>query len=281
MNCYFNKRLIGADNRPFTLDVYEPTASEQAPVVVFLHGFKGFKDWGHWHQIAQCFAAEGFVFIKFNFSHNGTRPETPVDFSDLEAFGQNNFSKELFDLQRVLDFVYAQKAKGAAWDVENLGLIGHSRGGPIALLTALEDARVKKAITWASVQELDYSWKEGSEDWQKWKEEGCRYQLNGRTKQNMPQYFQLYEDFQTHKQRLRLEGRIHQLNKPVLLLHGTQDPAVPHNRAAQLQQQLPNSELALIEGADHVFGGSHPYTDLDLPPHTQELLSHSLLFLRS
>ncbi|WP_435524823.1 hypothetical protein [Chryseobacterium indoltheticum] len=36
--------------------------------------------------------------VKFNFSHNGTTVEDPENFADLEAFGNNNYSKELSDL---------------------------------------------------------------------------------------------------------------------------------------------------------------------------------------
>ena len=48
--------------------------------------------------MADRFADAGFVFVKFNLSHNGTTIEHPIDFVDLEAFGNNNFAKELDDL---------------------------------------------------------------------------------------------------------------------------------------------------------------------------------------
>lgn len=281
MNCYFNKRLTGADNIPFTLDLYEPESLKDAPVVVFIHGFKGFKDWGHWHRIAERFATEGFVFIKFNFSHNGVQPDTPTTFSDLEAFGQNNFSKELFDLQRVLDFVYAQKAAGKLWDVANLSLIGHSRGGPIALITALDDERVKQVVTWASVHELDYSWEEEADKVKSWGEKGVQHIVNGRTKQEMPLYFQLYEDFEAHKERYRLKNRLPDLDKPVLIVHGAVDPAISKESAKYLHHLIPNSVLRVVEEADHVFGGHHPYTDRALPKPTEDLLHESITFLNA
>ena len=39
-------------------------------LIIFCHGFKGFKDWGPWNLVAEHFAKAGFFFIKFNFSHN-------------------------------------------------------------------------------------------------------------------------------------------------------------------------------------------------------------------
>ena len=42
-------------------------------------------------------------------------------------------------------------------DINNIILIGHSRGGAIAILKASEDARIKKLITWAAVCDLNRS----------------------------------------------------------------------------------------------------------------------------
>ena len=45
------------------------------------------------------------VFVKFNFSHNGTSLDSPTDFIDLKAFGNNNFCIELDDLSCVLEWI--------------------------------------------------------------------------------------------------------------------------------------------------------------------------------
>ena len=63
-------------------------------IVIFCHGFKGFKDWGCFNLVADSFADNDFVFIKFIFSHNGTNSTDMLNFVDLDAFGNNNFSKE-------------------------------------------------------------------------------------------------------------------------------------------------------------------------------------------
>ena len=46
----------------------------------------------------------GLNFLKFNFSHNGISLNDHMSFSDLEAFGNNNFSIELEDLESVIDW---------------------------------------------------------------------------------------------------------------------------------------------------------------------------------
>ena len=45
-----------AHGRPFAADAtYQPGPGPR-PVIVFVHGFKGFKDWGHFGELARYFA---------------------------------------------------------------------------------------------------------------------------------------------------------------------------------------------------------------------------------
>ena len=100
-----NEVLKAQEKKPIVYDVYFEPSSKPKPVVVFAHGYKGFKDWGAWELVAESFAKAGFFFLKFNFSHNGGTIEDPIDFPDLNAFATNNYSIELNDLNRVVDFI--------------------------------------------------------------------------------------------------------------------------------------------------------------------------------
>ena len=97
--------LAGASSKPVALDIFYTEAETAKPVVIYAHGFNGFKDWGNADIFAAQFAAAGYVFVKFNFSHNGTTPEQPQDFVDLEAFGNNNYTKQLYDVNAVVNWV--------------------------------------------------------------------------------------------------------------------------------------------------------------------------------
>jgi hypothetical protein len=55
--------------------------------IIFVHGFKGFKDWGFGPYLAKYLSTKGFFVITFNFSHNGV--SIPMDeFTELDKFAQ-------------------------------------------------------------------------------------------------------------------------------------------------------------------------------------------------
>ena len=82
--------------KPILVDFFYKKRSKKMPIVIFCHGYKGFKDWGAWNLVGKAFANKNFFFIKFNFSHNGGTVENPIDFPDLESFGNNNLKSAAF-----------------------------------------------------------------------------------------------------------------------------------------------------------------------------------------
>ena len=103
-----NIAVKGQHNKPIVTDLFFKQNTDKKPVVIFCHGYKGFKDWGAWNIMAEAFANAGLFFVKFNFSHNGGTLEQPIDFPDLEAFGNNTYTKELDDLESVLNWLTAE-----------------------------------------------------------------------------------------------------------------------------------------------------------------------------
>ncbi len=277
MNIRKDIKVEGKHGRPVLLDTYYLNKKENQPIIILLHGFKGFKDWGHWHLMAESFAQNNYYFVKFNFSHNGTTPENPLEFGDLEAFGRNNYSKEEADLDVVLDWL-AQNNTGR-YNMNDITLVGHSRGGGLAIVKAARDSRIKRLITLASVQQLGFASRH-PEVLDTWKKEGVHYIINGRTQQKMPLYYQLHEDVIQNKEKFDVEKAARSFSKPWLIIHGTEDPAVSVNSAYQMKEWYPQAQLEIIEGANHVFGGSHPYEKEELPAHTGQLLDICIEFLK-
>jgi pimeloyl-ACP methyl ester carboxylesterase len=268
--------IPGSKGRPMPADITFDDANPYAPLVIFVHGFKGFKDWGTHHLLARYFARHGYRLLKFNFSHNGTTPEQPVDFTDLIAFSENTFSMELDDLKLVIDFATSGSVIPAAPSVT---LMGHSMGGGIGIIKAAEDDRVSKLITMASVGTFRNLWPLQAE--QQWRTMGVMYFPNYRTGQQMPIKVSLLDDLDRNSGRLNVLARAADVEKPWLLIHGTADSVVPISQAHELKAMQPNAQFLIMPNSDHVFGGSHPYVDNELPPMLYDLCRKAIGFLES
>jgi len=268
------------DSYPAIVDVFYQRNETPKPVVIFSHGFKGFKDWGHFNYIAHHFAEEGFVFTKFNFSHNGTSFKKPTEFVDLESFAENNFSKELDDLGAVIDWIinFDYIAKNEI-DLDKIYLMGHSRGGGISILKANEDDRIKKLITWASVNDFTKGWTEKSlEEWEK---DGVMTIENARTKQMMPLNYQIVEDYHNHTERLDIPSAVKNLSIPHLIIHGTGDGSVSFDQAKEMSEWNEKSTLLALDGADHTFGATHPLQSTSLTEDAFKAVEASIEFFRN
>lgn len=251
-------------------DVTRPEG-ESVGVVVFCHGFKGFKDWGHFNLVAEAFVNAGMTFVKLNFSHNGTTAENPIDFVDLEAFGNNNFSKELDDLGSILDWVEVNLLSSNM----SLFLMGHSRGGGIVVLKAAEDNRIQKMVTWSAVSDFESRF---PNDMERYKREGVVYIPNARTHQNMPLYYQFVEDYYAHEDRLNISNALGKIAIPSLIIHGSEDEAVSLDSAELIHNNIKGSFIKIIDGAGHTFGAVHPFEGEQLPIAAQKVVDMSVDF---
>ncbi|HQU75210.1 MAG TPA: prolyl oligopeptidase family serine peptidase [Chitinophagales bacterium] len=273
----YDDRVDGLHGRPITFDIRVPDGEGSFPLVIFAHGFKGFKDWGHFNLMADWFAGQNFVFCKFNFSHNGIPALGGQELTDLDAFAANNFSIELDDLQILTDHLISRQQLYQI-DTANISLIGHSRVGGLVMLRATEDARISKVVSWAGVTDLGRYWMGDLLD--NWLRDGVQYVRNSRTGQMLPMDIQFYHDYIRHKERLDLPARMHQLHQPLLHIHGTADEAVPVSWAQELKLRHPRTHLHIMDGADHVFGSRHPWTEKTFARGVQEVLETTLAFLK-
>lgn len=278
MQQILNFPIDGKHQKPIVTDVFYKPNQQHKPIIIFCHGYKGFKDWGAWNLMAKAFVKAGYFFIKFNFSHNGGTLENPIDFPDLEAFGNNNYTKELDDLQSVIDWICTSKIYEKEIDSSNITLIGHSRGGGIVLLKTVEDERIIKVITLAGVS--DFAKRTATiGDLDSWKKEGVKYVLNGRTQQKMPHYYEFYEDFINNQERLNIQKAVAKITIPMLILHGDKDTSVFIEEAHHLKSWNINAEFVIINNADHTFNIQHPWLQNSPSKQLQEVIENCLLFL--
>jgi pimeloyl-ACP methyl ester carboxylesterase len=269
--------LQGIHKKPILTDLIYQANGKPKPIVIFAHGYKGYKDWGCWNMAAAEFAKNNFFFVKFNFSHNGGTAQQPIDFPDLEAFGNNNFIKELDDLQTVIDWLVDDQTYKAEMDRSDITLIGHSRGGGIVTIKASEDHRIKRVITWAGVSDYGARFPKG-DLLEQWKKDGVAYIANSRTKQQMPLYYQFYKNFKNNKDRLYIERAVKKLSIPHLIVHGKDDTTVPIQEAENLHLWNGKSKLCIIEHGNHTFGSVHPWQENKLPEPLAQVVNTSIEF---
>ncbi len=268
-----NKIYQGSNNRPSLFDCAIPENAKA--VVIFAHGYKGYKDWGAWHLVETFFLKSQYGFVKFNMSHNGGTIENAIDFPDLEAFGKNTYSFEINDLNTVIDETVRIIETECNLDIP-LYLLGHSRGGGVSILTSIHNDNVKKIISLAGISDIASRFKTGKE-LDEWKEQGVYFVQNSRTLQEMPHYYSFYEDFLNFKKDLNIERVSELLEVPFLQIHGDMDLAVSISEG-QMVARWTNTALEIIKGAGHTFGAQHPWNSDKLPEDLEKAIEKALAF---
>ena len=249
--------ILEKSGRTIRGDLRIPEYPAGKPLLLFCHGFKGFKDWGGWQHALDRLCANGFHVISMNFSHNGIGPDMQ-NFTELDKFAVNTIGMEIGDI----DCVFEELREGSAFpefeDIPKTGLIGHSRGGGTVILHNAQKRDADALVTWASVANFENYLRQRDD----WRRNGFIEQENKRTGQIMRMNVDFLNDLEAHpveRDILRAEST---LGIPHLILHGDADEAVPIEQARQLYEASDKSrtQLEIIIGAGHTFGTVHPFT---------------------
>lgn len=244
-------RLPGALGE-ILVDVRAGGRGAPRPAVVVVHGFKGFKDWGLWPALAERLARAGLSAVTFNLSGSGV--DDSGEFVYPERFGHNTFSAELQDLRRVTDALAAGQLGVAP--PTSLGLLGHSRGGGMAVLHTAHDPRIAALATWAAISTVE-RWP-GPQRAQ-WRAAGVNEVKNARTGQVLPLYPDVLDDIERNAAALDIEAAARRLAVPWLLVHGAEDEAVALAEGERLAAAAPSARYLVIQGTGHTFGAVHPW----------------------
>jgi len=245
--------LEGADGGPLRLDLYAPRTADDAeppsaaaarPPIVLIHGFRGYKDWGFFPLLAGRLAEAGFPAVTFSVSGSGIVGSDGA-FTEAERFRRNTYAKELADLARVVGWALARGAPHA-------GLIGHSRGGTLALLHAASDRRIGCLATLAAPFRIGVWKPEQVAAWERG-EDATIHDFRTRTELRLGP--DLWEDFTRNRDRYDAARAIESLEIPLLILQGDKDAVVPLDDAVSIASHASSvtTELRVIEGAGHSF----------------------------
>lgn len=204
-----------------------PKGEGRFPVVITCHGLFSSKDSWKYTQIAGEFAREGLAVLRFDFRGCG------------ESEGQledTTLTSRVVDLKAVLDFVQRQPELDG-----QMGVLGSSLGGCVAILMALRDQNIKAVVTWATPAYLTELFRE--EDF------AGGYYRSGE--------FRLKRAFWEDLHQYDLVQAIDRLSCPILIIHGEADQQVPVHHAHALYEGVRGiKRRKIIPGGDHRL--SHP-----------------------
>jgi NAD(P)-dependent dehydrogenase (short-subunit alcohol dehydrogenase family)/dienelactone hydrolase len=249
-----SKHLLPGVLGEILIDVRAGGRTSDRPAVLVLHGFKGFKDWGMFPPFSQRLAQAGFIVVTPNLSGSGV--DDNGEFSHLERFGHNTFTAELEDVRRVIDALKAGQLGVPAPSA--LALVGHSRGGGVAILQTARDPRIRALVTWAAISTVA-RWPEAQRT--AWRAAGQTEIQNTRTGQILPLYPDVLDDIEQNASTLDIVTAASGIRVPWLLVHGRKDESVPFSEAERLKAAAiqRDTQLLPIPGGGHTFGAVHPW----------------------
>jgi len=239
-------------------EIRYPHSKGNHPILLICHSFMAFKDWGFFPYIARQFSGNGFATLTFNFSKNGVVGDGNR-ITDFAAFASNTFTQELHDLERIITALQSGEI-GRNIDFNRLVLLGHSRGGGIALLAASRDQRVRGLITWAAISTFD-RWTPHQKE--QWRARGYLPLAKDSMVSPLRMGANILEDIELHHDDYDLRKAASRLQVPWLLLHGKADVTVSPREAEMLFAHAPknSTELAIVEHAGHLFNAASPTGD--------------------
>lgn len=287
---------------------FDEGIQHKSSLVIFLHGFKSFRNWGFIPYICSKFASAGLISLNLDFEFNGILTENPVQF-DIEKFAMNNVSKELENINFLLsllnelhsakslqqdffknfasiensdDFEILNKILEQKWNGK-VSLVGHSRGGGISILAARDNNIVDKIGLLAPIAHFDrYTPRLKA----KWIDEGYLEFNDSMSKQTLKMNSDYVLDLEQNKDRFNLIKFAETLANPVFIIHGENDVSVPLSEVEDLVNSLKKNEInqftsrnfVIIKKANHLFNINHPFEKSN--PYLDEVCDLLISFLK-
>lgn len=255
--------LRGSDGEEIAGDLYLPQA-ELSPLVIVVHGFKGFKHWGFFPTLGRFLADSGVAAACVSLSHCGIKGDTDV-FNRLDLFERDTWGRRLYDLQQVVEAASrGLLTDKVELDRSRLGLFGHSAGGGLCVLHAAREPRIKALVTLAAICQANRFPRDEVE--RHLNAYGHMKIENARTKQEMHVGRAFFEEIAANEAAFDIGRAATRVTQPWLLIHGVNDESVEFEEALRLLEAVngnavngQNAKLLSIENADHALGTQHPF----------------------
>lgn len=217
-----------------------PLAGEkEAPAVILLHGFTGSKLEPHrfFLKISRRLEALGIASFRFDFLGSG---ESDGDFEDMTVLN------ELAEAETILDYVRSHPNI----DNEKVIVLGFSMGGFVAsLLAGDHPQKIEKLILLAPAGSMAAEAKVMVKNSTYIKEESA-FDIGGNL---------IGKGFIEELSTIDVWERAKKFKREVLLIHGSNDQAVPIEDSKKYQEKCyqEHATLHIVTGADHTFNSYH------------------------
>ncbi|WP_442602194.1 alpha/beta hydrolase [Paenibacillus sp. KN14-4R] len=229
--------------------LHEPAGEGPHPLIIICHGFIGNKIGTDrlFVKSARELSKNGFKVIRFDYGGCG---------ESSGEYGKGGLDAFVEQTRKVID--YGLSLDGV--DPDRVILIGHSLGGASAILTAVEDPRVKTVVMWSAVAHplnnivgivgksiYEEAVRRGKADY-------LGYELHAGFFESLGKY----QPFLQH---------IGQFKGDVLLLHGTADDVIPvdycflYQRVFWLRSDGQCDKEVILQG-NHTFSSKDSYEQL-------------------
>lgn len=246
------------------------------PCVVYLHGLKGYKDWAFVPYIGQRFAEAGLRFVAFNFSHNGVTADNLHEISDAVAFSRNTLSLEISEAEEIYRLCTSSGENGLG--ASSVGVLGHSRGGGVALISARNSQIPDAVVTWAAVSTF---LRQDKKERAQWRSRGFLEVPHARTGQVFRFGLEFLDDLEKNaKTSLSIQQAVRDLKRPLLILHGANDETVPYYEAEHLAIFADPDKAAfrLVPNGTHTFGAKEPWEGTN--PVLEQVVDMTIAFFK-
>lgn len=227
---------------------------EPRAVALVLHGYKGYKDYGMLPVLADRLARAGVLCHRFNFSCSGMTDDVAT-FRRPDLFERDTWNRQVADVRAVVDDVAEGRLPGRG---RPLHLVGHSRGGATALLTAgrhaetLDVAGVVTINAPASCCRLDADARRDL------LERGWRAESSARTGQTLrvgrAWLSEQLDDPDGHDP----VAQAARLRCPLLVVHADADETVPHTDADAIAGAAHDARVVKLPAGTHVLNTPNP-----------------------
>ncbi len=229
---------IDGDHGKLSALVTTPEGKSSYPMVIICHGFTANKESVLLESLSEKLEKLGIGSVRFDFNGHG---HSEGKFEDMTVLN------EISDAKKVYEYVKGHK------EVSSVSLAGHSQGGVVASMLAGELGydRIKSVVLMAPAAVL--------------RDDAIRGQLFDIRYDsiNPPKSVSLHHpehpDYSIGRmyiktaQTLPIFETAGKYEGPVMMIHGMHDIVVPYTYSERYHETFKNSELKLMQSADHSF----------------------------